>query len=303
MRQSIKRLLTGIVYILVLLGFFLLRVFFDILFFDLLIAIFAVLGTFEMCRALGDRIDAVQKSIVMIFSTGIIVCYSVSDSVYKYLQASDPSVVNYSPNLAFVVFIAGTALLMGLLVFRHEKTALGSVGYSLLAYLYPSAFLVVLSGCNHMPDYSEIGILFVFVICPFADCFAYLFGKYLGRFMPAKLAPNVSPNKTIIGCFGGLLGGAAGAAALFFAYYGLIRPVDLNLHWANLFFFLGLGVLTAAFTEFGDLVESAVKRKLGIKDMGRLLPGHGGILDRIDSALYASLVVCFVFVLRIMTTG
>lgn len=74
---------------------------------------------------------------------------------------------------------------------------------------------------------------------------------------------------------------------IFFVYYGLLEPCDLNTEWLNLVFFIALGVLTAAFTEFGDLVESAVKRKLEIKDMGRLLPGHGGILDRIDSTLYA----------------
>lgn len=303
MPESLKRLLTGICYILVLLGFFVLRIcFHQPLLFDLVVYIFAAIGTFEMCRALQDRIDIVQKVIVMVFSVGFIVAYTVSDSVYKYLQESDPSVVNYSPNLAFVVFIAGIALLMGLLVFRHEKTSLDSAGYSLLAYLYPSAFLLVLSGCNHMPDYSEIAVLFVFVICPFSDCFAYMFGKYLRRFMPAKLAPNISPNKTIIGCVGGLLGGAIGAVCIFFVYNAL--PFEhYDIHILNILFFIALGVLTAAFTEFGDLVESAVKRRLGVKDMGRILPGHGGILDRIDSTLYASLIVCFVFVLRIMTVG
>lgn len=122
-----------------------------------------------------------------------------------------------------------------------------------------------------------------------------------------KMSPNVSPNKTMIGGFGSLIGGAIGAVAVFFAYYGIFHPADFSTQWEylwqNLVFFIALGILMAAFAEFGDLVESAVKRKIGIKDMGKLLPGHGGILDRIDSSLYASLIVCFVMAIRIMTTG
>lgn len=305
--NDMKRLLTGIVYILTLLAFFVLRVYFhEPLFFDLIVLVFAVVGNFEMCRALGDRIDRFQKTAVQIFSAGFIFCYAVSDSVFKYLQeraAAGETVVNYSPNFAFIIFMAGAAVLVSRLVFRHETTELASVGYSFLAFVYPSTFLLVVSGVNHMPEFSEIGILFVFAICPFADCFAYVFGKLLGKKLPLKMAPHVSPNKTVIGGFGGLLGGAIGAVCIFFIYYGLIFPADLNTKWTNLIFFIALGVLTAAFAEIGDLVESAFKRKLGIKDMGKILPGHGGILDRIDSSLYASLIVCFVFVLRIMTTG
>ncbi len=306
-----KRFITGTVYVAVLIGFFALRVYFDEpLYFDLLILLFGVIGTFEMCRALGDRIDRVQNAIVQIFAAGIIACYCISDSVYKYLQAAaeEGTVVNYSPNLTFAVFMAGVAILFSLLVFRHEKTSLESTGYALLANVFPSVFLLVLCGINHMPAYSEIGILFVFVLCPFSDCFAYETGRLLGKKFPMKMAPNVSPNKTVVGSIGGFLGGAIGAVALFYVY-GWLSGLGVFPQWEmfsnpiNLILFVGLGVFTVAFAEAGDLVESAVKRKLGIKDMGKLLPGHGGILDRIDSALYASLIVCFVLVLRIMIAG
>jgi len=306
-----KRLITGIVYMLILFGVLLLRHFLQVQFegyyvhllcFDALVVAFCIIGTFEMVRAVGDKIDKVQKGIVLFFAPAVVAAYAISDSIYRAVRESNFSVVNYSPNIAFIVYMAAVAVLFGLLVLRHEKTSLDSLGYSLLCLMYPSVFLLVLSGCNHMPRYSEIGLVFVFVICPCADSLAYVFGKLFGKKFPAKMAPNVSPNKTIVGGIGGVVGGALGAAAIFFFYYGLLSE-ELSMSAFNVIFFVALGILTALFTEFGDLVESAIKRRLGIKDMGKLLPGHGGILDRIDSTLYASLIVCFVVVIRILTTG
>lgn len=286
-----KRLLTGICYLAVLVGFFLLKIYVHRLFFDLLVLAFTAIGTFEMLRALGDRVHLSQKIIAGIFSSGIVLTFALTDEFLK----------EYAPHITFAVFCGGLALLFGLLVFAHEKVSLESTCAACGAYLYPAAFLLVLSACNHLPAYSELAILFVFAICPFADSLAFVFGKLFGKKLPRKMAPHVSPNKTMIGGFGGLLGGALGALALFFAYYGVLGTLEMK--WANIGFFLALGILTAAFAEFGDLVESAIKRKLDIKDMGKLLPGHGGVLDRIDSSLYASLIVCLVFVIRIMTTG
>jgi phosphatidate cytidylyltransferase len=101
-----------------------------------------------------------------------------------------------------------------------------------------------------------------------ADVGAYVFGRLLGR---TKLAPAVSPGKTWEGVTGGLLlaGVAAGAAA---AWVGL--PTNR---------LVVLGVLTALVSVLGDLTQSMFKRNVGLKDSGRLLPGHGGVLDRIDS--------------------
>jgi phosphatidate cytidylyltransferase len=101
-----------------------------------------------------------------------------------------------------------------------------------------------------------------------ADVGAYAFGRWLGR---TKLAPAVSPGKTWEGVAGGLLlaGVAAGSAA---AYLGLRVPP-----------LAALGVATAAISVLGDLTQSMFKRNVGLKDSGKLLPGHGGVLDRIDS--------------------
>ncbi len=336
------RLLTGVVYCVVLLAFFLMKMFVWVpyvtddgrtiplgvgdLCFDVLLFLFAGVGTWEMLRAFGEKLHGSQKIIVMVFSVLVLVAYSVSDFYFAdVLGISLPDPVaggtgflgargrNYSLHITFVVFIAGIALLFALLVFAHGKVDLESTGYSLLSYIYPSFFLLVLEVCNHLEKYSELAVLFVFVICPFADSLAYVFGRLFGKKFPAKMAPSVSPKKTLVGGLGGLIGGAIGAVVIFFACYGftlldgsgLIAPLgwELPINALNIIFFLSLGILTSAFSQFGDLVESAVKRKLGIKDMGKILPGHGGILDRIDSSLFASLVVCLTMVARIMIVG
>lgn len=304
-----KRTITSIVYLVVMVGFYVLKLAVNRLWFDVIIVLFSIGGTYEICRAFGDRLTRLQKAICMIFTTGTIVCYAVSDEIYANLRLSDPLVVNYSPNLAFIVFMAGITLLISMIVLGYEKTSLESLGAVFTAYLYPSVFMLVLSGVNHMPQYSEIGIMFVFVLGHCADCMAYVFGGLFGKKLPAKLAPKISPNKTLIGGFGGLIGGIMGAIAIYFLYFAWIEPCFLNVgavyafEWKNFIFFLALGVLTAVFSQFGDLVESGIKRKFGIKDMGKILPGHGGILDRTDSVMFSGLIVCFVIVMRIMIVG
>ncbi len=110
------------------------------------------------------------------------------------------------------------------------------------------------------------------------DTGAYAAGKLLGRH---KLAPRVSPAKTVEGAIGGLVGAVAAVVAL---DYVLGLP-----HNPPLFILLGLLIGVAA--QLGDLAESAVKRRFAVKDMGRVFPGHGGVLDRLDSVLFAALVL------------
>ena len=313
------RTITGSCYIAVLLAFFLLKIFISDLFFDALILAFALVGTWEMTRAFKDKMHASQKIVVMIFSALVIISYAASDFYFAdirdihlpgeggFAQALGR---NYSMHIVFGVFMAGLSVLFALLVFSHSRVSLESTGYALLSLIYPSFFLVLLSVCAHLEIYSELALLLVFVISPFADTFAFIFGRSLGKYLPKKMAPNISPKKTLIGGFGGLIGGAIGAVVVFFAYYGIMQLDDIgattvaiqniDIDALNLVFFIGLGILTSAFSQFGDLVESGIKRKLDIKDMGKILPGHGGILDRIDSALYAGLIVSLAMVGRIM---
>jgi phosphatidate cytidylyltransferase len=142
--------------------------------------------------------------------------------------------------------------------------------------------LFVIAPCwaaiNYIRDQNDgiYAILFLFVLIWGADSAAYFAGKMWGK---TKLAPIVSPGKSIEGCYGALLFSALIAlVALWFC--GI--PVAI---WP---YALALSLLTVVFSILGDLFESMMKREIGIKDSGKLLPGHGGLLDRIDSLTAAA---------------
>lgn len=118
-------------------------------------------------------------------------------------------------------------------------------------------------------------LLFLALLIWCADTFAYFAGR---RFGTTKLAPKISPGKTIAGVYGALLGCAAFAALAGYLYNERgLRLVEL----------IGLALLTVAFSIVGDLFESLIKRHSNAKDSGALLPGHGGVFDRVDSLLAA----------------
>jgi phosphatidate cytidylyltransferase len=130
----------------------------------------------------------------------------------------------------------------------------------------------------HFILYLESGpgrraLLFLLLCVWVCDSAAYYFGSTFGR---RKLAPEISPNKTVAGAVGGTLG-AAGAAAIL----KMLKLVPWSIPYV-----LGAGLCIAVLAQVGDLAESMVKRDAGVKDSGSLIPGHGGIMDRVDSLLF-----------------
>ena len=125
-----------------------------------------------------------------------------------------------------------------------------------------------------IPD-SHLWLLTALMIVWMADTGAYFAGRRFGR---RKLAPRISPNKTVEGLFGGAL--TATVAGLVFAWIAGAEPADLP--WVAL-----TALITVAAAVVGDLFESLLKRQAGVKDSGNLIPGHGGLLDRMDSVLAA----------------
>lgn len=119
----------------------------------------------------------------------------------------------------------------------------------------------------------RIALLFLLVCIWVSDSAAFYAGSAFGR---RKLAPAVSPNKTVVGSLAGILG--AVAAALIFRSFS---PLDWSLSFVVL-----SGLLLSAAGQAGDLAESMIKRDAGVKDSGKIIPGHGGVLDRVDAMLF-----------------
>ena len=122
-----------------------------------------------------------------------------------------------------------------------------------------------------------------------SDTIAFFVGRWLGRH---RLAPNISPNKTWEGAIGGVFG--AIIVSLFFI---LPTPLSLPLSYAQ---GIILALVVSVFGQFGDLAESLLKRSLGVKESGNMIPGHGGFLDRMDSVVFAGIVVYLYYIFVVL---
>lgn len=166
---------------------------------------------------------------------------------------------------------------------RNEAT-LGPVAWAVGGVIYAGIALLAPALLRRDPQWGLTALLFLFATVWTTDIFAYFCGRALGG--PA-LAPRVSPNKTWSGAVGGLFGGvAAGIAVAYASGIGKLGIIGVMA--------LSLSVLAQA----GDLFESAVKRHFGAKDTSGLIPGHGGLMDRLDGFLVAAFAAVLIGIIR-----
>lgn len=187
----------------------------------------------------------------------------------------------YLPIFLFTIFTFMTLVLCRLRVTVSDVTFAYS-GAMMIAL--PFACLANLACTNGWNCFYAIISL---VGCWCADTAAYFTGSFLGK---RKLCPNISPKKTVEGALGGAAGAVVGIIVVGLLFDFVIYR-NMNVNYIAL---LIIGVYTSVFSVFGDLVFSAIKRDSGIKDYGSLLPGHGGVLDRFDSALFCIPFVFFI---------
>lgn len=274
----LKRTISGACYIAIIVGFFLLRNI-DYRIFNILTYLFLVIGTFEMVSMLGSRLFKGVKTTALIFSILVVPLYAL---VQYYLA------VGYG-YLAFLCAVLLMVLAIGIIALIKKQMAKAFL-VNTLPFVYPTLMLLCMLLTN---DFGGIGLLIplvlLFVISSSADTMAYLVGRAIGK---RKLCPKLSPKKTVAGAVGGLFGGVIGAIVIYFIY----RPIIVGVSPVMVAVIFGaIGLFGALLTEIGDLLESYIKRKVGVKDSGNLIPGHGGILDRIDGLLLLIVFLFFVF--------
>lgn len=179
----------------------------------------------------------------------------------------------YRPELINLALSLSVILAMCLIVFLKDIN-IKDASLTLLGILYIPFLLFHIIYLN---DTAYIWL--VFIISFGTDTFAYITGNLIGK---RKLSPNVSPNKTIEGSIGGIVG-AIVIAIIYSNINNLAKPIDIFI----------IALLASIISQIGDLTASKIKRQAGIKDYGFIMPGHGGVLDRFDSIIFATPVIYY----------
>lgn len=272
MNNFVLRTITGIAFVAVLVG----AIIYSPFSFGALFAVVSGLATLEFCNIVnqqeGVRVNTFMCTVASIFLYFAFFAYNCG---YANMLMVPTAV--FIPYVAIFIYLLVSPLYFG------RQSALLSWAFTMMSQLYVALPFALLNAVSFIPYPGPLGTAYVFMY-PLAififlwasDSGAYCVGSLLGKKIPYKLFPSISPKKSWVGSIGGfVLAIAAGAVISHF------EPSLTLLQW------MGFGLVVAVFGTWGDLVESQIKRQLGIKDSGNVLPGHGGMLDRFDSSLLA----------------
>lgn len=224
----------------------------------------------------------------LLAALGVIVSVEWTDMVHEgsrrqlvlHVIAVLAAVFLTGPDFAIIGCAVVVAAWIVSIVASGRKTFWHQVGVGYLAIPF-ACFALLREDAERGFD----AVLWLFVLVWLADTFAYIFGRTIGG---PKLAPRISPNKTWAGLGGAVFGAAL--AALGLAWLGGL--------WQGAMALLLVAVVLAVIEQAGDFFESAAKRHFGVKDSGRIIPGHGGVLDRIDGLMAVAVAATIIGVAR-----
>lgn len=246
-------------------------------FLDALIMSFAFVGTYEMYHTF--RKSEYKNS----WGAPLLLCVAIYPLWYFLGYKGILIALSLSICLALAVF-----------TFKAEME-LKDLLATIFSLIYPMALVsLAFALSREFPCGGTFAISFAIFLPVFSDTFAYLVGSTLGK---RKLCPSISPKKTVAGAIGGLLGSVL-CAVTFFLLFDLYAVIPVGYVTfsdsvaVRAVVFVVLGLVGGVLAEIGDLAASRIKRTINIKDFGNIFPGHGGVLDRLDSIMF-TLVMFF----------
>ena len=309
------RLMTSILIVAVLALMFVLKSYVSPYIFDALILFISIYCAYEMSKLLTKMDKPNNQILVSIFPAFLMLAVLLNIA----FDSSVGLIYNIVILVALIIVFFAISFVVSLLSkgktlkeIRYKKLNISLSKYSFrkamnttFCFIYPSFLLIFMSLINHFDEmtssFSQVGefggylsliaLLFAFLIPIFTDTFAYLVG---GIFGGKKLCPKISPNKTISGAIGGSLCCLLFSVAIYFILFSIpdLRTIFTQTGFA-FWQVMVISFLGSILAQLGDILESLFKRQAGVKDSGRLLPGHGGMLDRCDSYMF---VMPFVFI-------
>lgn len=285
MNETLKRAISGAVYIALLLT----SILFSTESFITLFGVFLIITIYEF-----SNIVNLNKVFSILFGTlvyaSIVLASHYNKQTTKFLNDTFNTNISLETNikqldliLLAITIVVSIKCILFLFYDSVQKVSTSSKYLYLLGYItLPFVFIVKISfGTN---DYNPKIIIGLFVLIWTNDTFAYLVGKSMGKH---KLFERVSPKKTIEGFLGGVVF-AAFAGFLISKLYIQPKPEFSN---TSILIWTIIALIVSIFGTIGDLIESKFKRIAGIKDSGSIMPGHGGILDRLDSVIFVAPII------------
>lgn len=203
----------------------------------------------------------------------------------------DLSRVLFQRNMIFLIIYLVIVYLMLQLIFHRNKFTLDDIAVTLLGIIY-IPFLLSFIFLVRFLDNGFVLTWLVFVGTFSTDTCAYFIGKFFGK---KKLLPGISPNKTVAGGIGGVVG-----SIMFTTAFGIFYANGVEGLQIPFYHYIAMGLVCGIIAQIGDWAASAIKRSVGIKDFGHIFPGHGGLLDRIDSLLFVAPAIYFYLQLLIL---
>ena len=276
MNETLKRSISGAIYVILLLASILFSTNKNFDSFFILFGIFLIIAVFEFCGLVN-----INKTLPILFAG---VTYFLT---YQIANANKGEVLLYSirynqnieKTVLFLVLLVSVKCL--LFLFNEKQKTLTS--YSKYVYLIGYIilpFLLITKIPFGKVGYNPKIIISIFILIWTNDTFAYIVGKSIGK---RKLFEKVSPKKTIEGFVGGVV------FAVLASY--IISKYYIEIVESNTFIWIITALIVSIFGTIGDLIESKFKRIAGVKDSGNIMPGHGGILDRLDSVIFATPII------------